>query len=67
MARSEKNVTLARRASFEVAHLGRKGEAFWPKAYPHRSLGNRPRKMGATVISLAEGHIHRRGDAGNLR
>ncbi len=37
--------TLARRASFEVAHLGRKGEAFWPKAYPHRSLGHRPRNV----------------------
>ncbi len=62
MARSEKHVTLARRASegeqhrksckcspslarFEVACLGRKGETFWPKAYPHRSLGNRPRKV----------------------
>ncbi len=45
MARSKKNVTLARGASFEVARLGRKGEAFWPKAYLHRSLGNRPRKV----------------------
>ncbi len=38
-------VTLARRASFEVARLGRKSEAFWPKAYPQRSLGNRPRTV----------------------
>ena len=62
MARSEKNVTLARRASegeqhrksckfspllarFEVARLGRNGEAFWPKAYPHRSLGHHPRNV----------------------
>ncbi len=36
---------------FEVARLGRKREAFWPKAYPHRSLGHRPRNvMGIGVI-----------------
>ncbi len=30
---------------FEVARLGRKGEAFWPKAYLHCSLRHRPRNV----------------------
>ncbi len=34
---------ITRSVSFEVARLDRKGEMFWPKAYPHRSLGRRPR------------------------
>ncbi len=71
MARSEKDVTLARRASFEVARLGRKGEAYWPKAYPHRSLGNRPRNVIIGIVwpkaIFTEDLRHHRGREYGLR
>jgi hypothetical protein len=54
LRRSLWELTLARRASFGVAHFS--VGAFWPKASYHRSLGQRPRNCVANRSLLAEGH-----------